>query len=164
MIVDLQLLCCALPSRGQSWELGRELGGCLHRRHQGARAPAAPSPGLAHVDGVEDPLRELLQLVGGILGLLLQPQVVLSQVLNLRLKVSFVFFFLGGRAGQARTKRVASPCPAARSGCGSVCALHLLPSFIALNSCLRGLVLGLKMLSPRERDFQRHPLQVDFGM
>ena len=56
----------------------------------------AASSSLAHVDGVEDPLRELLQLVRGILGLLLKPQVVLSQVLNLRLKVSFVFFFLGG--------------------------------------------------------------------
>lgn len=100
------------------------------------RAPAAPPPGLAHVDGVEDPLRELLQLVGGVLGFLLQPQVVLSQVLNLRLKVSFVFFFLGGRAEQERTKRVASPCPAATSGCGSACALHPLPSFIPLNSCL----------------------------
>lgn len=49
---------------------------------------------LAHVDGVEDPLRELLELVRGVLGLLLQPQVVLSQVLDFCLKVRFVFLFL----------------------------------------------------------------------
>lgn len=57
-----------------------------------------PQPALAHVYGIEDPFGELLQLVGGVLGLLLQPQVVLSQVLNFRLEVGFVFFLLGGRA------------------------------------------------------------------
>lgn len=96
MIVGLQSSGCALLERGQSRKLGRELRGCLQRRDEGEGSPAAASSGLAHVDGVEDPLRELLQLVGGILGLLLKPQVVLSQVLNLRLKVSFVFLFLGG--------------------------------------------------------------------
>lgn len=60
------------------------------------RPPLAggPPPGLAHVYGVEDPLGELLELVGGILGLFLQPQVVLPQMLNFRLEVGFVFFFL----------------------------------------------------------------------
>lgn len=58
----------------------------------------AAEPALAHVYGIEDPFRELLQLVGGVLGLLLQPQVVLSQVLNFCLKVGFVLLFLPGRA------------------------------------------------------------------
>lgn len=54
----------------------------------------SPQLALAHVYGVEDPLCELLQLVRGVLGLLLQPQVVLPQVLNFRLQVGLVFFFL----------------------------------------------------------------------
>lgn len=53
-----------------------------------------PQLALAHVYGVEDPLCELLQLVRGVLGLLLQPQVVLPQVFNFCLQVGFVFFFL----------------------------------------------------------------------
>lgn len=67
----------------------------LHSLQEAAAAPGPPA--LAHVDGVEDPLRELLQLVGGVLGLLLQPQVVLAQVLDFCLKVGFVFFFLRQR-------------------------------------------------------------------
>lgn len=61
-----------------------------------------PQPALAHVYGVEDPFRELLQLVRGVLGLLLQPQVVLPEVLDFRLQVGFVFLFLGGRAEEER--------------------------------------------------------------
>lgn len=61
--------------------------------------PARTSwPALTHVYGVEDPFRELLELVRGVLGLLLQPQVIFSQVLHFRLQVGFVLFFLGGRA------------------------------------------------------------------
>lgn len=61
-----------------------------------------PQPALAHVYGIEDPFRELLQLVRGILGLLLQPQVVLPQVLDFCLQVGLVFLFLGGRAEKER--------------------------------------------------------------
>lgn len=110
MIVDLQLLCCALPKRGRSRELGRARWGRFQRHDQGASSltestpcgplSSPPQPALAHVDGIEDPFCELLQLVGGILGLLLQPQVVLSQVLDFCLEVGFVFLFLGGRAEQ----------------------------------------------------------------
>lgn len=54
----------------------------------------SPQLPLAHVYGIEDPLCELLQLVWGVLRLLLQPQVVLTQVLDLCLEVGLVFFLL----------------------------------------------------------------------
>lgn len=108
MIVDLQL-CCALPDRGGS----REPGVCAERVGRlgsGTARPhcRAPEP-LAHVYGVEDPLGELLQLVRGVLGLLLQPQVVLAQVLDLGLEVRFVLLLLGGggRGGREGLGRVA---------------------------------------------------------
>lgn len=92
MIVDLQLLCT--HRRGQAGSGG----GSPESAADGTtRGPPSPSPALAHVYGIEDPFCELLQLVGGVLGLFLQPQVVLPQVLNFCLKVGFVFFFLGGR-------------------------------------------------------------------
>lgn len=47
-----------------------------------------------HVDGVEDPLGELLQLGSGGLRLVLQPLVVLPQPLDLSLKTQFLFSLL----------------------------------------------------------------------
>lgn len=77
---------CVPPKEGL---VGRK----LSRESESAPGP----PALAHVDGVEDPLGELLQLVRGVLGLLLQPQVVLPQVLDFCLKVGLVFFLLRQR-------------------------------------------------------------------
>lgn len=53
--------------------------------------------GSVHVDGVEDPLGELLQLGRGVVGLLLQPLVVLPQGLNLGLQHHLVLLLLRGR-------------------------------------------------------------------
>ena len=55
------------PKGGKVGSWGGSSEDAFSGRTKGAGAPAAPCPGLAHVDGVEDPLRELLQLVGGIL-------------------------------------------------------------------------------------------------
>lgn len=76
------------------------MNGCFRGPHRAA-CPFLVSPrlALAHVYGVEDPLCELLQLVRGVLGLLLQPQVVLPQVLNFRLQLGLVFFFLKEKPG-----------------------------------------------------------------
>lgn len=99
-------------------------------------------PALAHVYGIEDPFRELLQLVRGILGLLLQPQVVLPEVLDFRLQVGFVFLFLGGRAEEERagTQQL-------EGWLGSRCPLHPFLFFI-LNLCICGLTLGIRILRP----------------
>lgn len=48
------------------------------------------------VDGVEEPLGELAQLGCSRLGLLLQPQVVLTQVLHLGLQHGLVLLLLAG--------------------------------------------------------------------
>ncbi len=53
--------------------------------------------GSVHVDGVEDPLGELLELGGGGLGLLLQSLVVLPEPLDLSLKSHFLFTLLQKR-------------------------------------------------------------------
>lgn len=50
--------------------------------------------GSVHVDGVEDPLGELLELSSGGLGLLLQPLVVLPEPLDLSLKSHLLFTLL----------------------------------------------------------------------
>lgn len=88
MIVDLQL-CCALSGMNRLRIL-QGVNGCFRV----LSLLLSPQLALAHVYGVEDPLCELLQLVRGVLGLLLQPQVVLPQVFNFCLQVGFVFFFL----------------------------------------------------------------------
>lgn len=51
-------------------------------------------PELVHVDGVEDPLGELLELSGGRLRLLLESLVVVPQPLDLTLKSHLVFTLL----------------------------------------------------------------------
>lgn len=93
MIVGLQLLCCALSHRSTA-----ELGMLRILSKAGTKRAACSLLSLqlplAHVYGIEDPLCELLQLVWGVLRLLLQPQVVLTQVLDLCLEVGLVFFFL----------------------------------------------------------------------
>lgn len=54
-------------------------------------------PFLAHINRVENPFREFLQLLRGALGLFLQPQIVFSQMLDLSLKTGLVFFFLDSK-------------------------------------------------------------------
>lgn len=55
------------------------------------------------VDGVEEPLCELAQLGRGCLRLLLQPQVVLPQVLHLRLQCCLVLLLLGEGDGDRQS-------------------------------------------------------------
>lgn len=52
------------------------------------------SRGSVHVDGVEDPLGELLELGGGRLRLLLQPLVVLPEPLDLSLEPQLLLALL----------------------------------------------------------------------
>lgn len=68
-----------------------------------ARVKVCRAGGSVHVDGVEDPLCELLQLGGGCLRLLLQPLVVLPQPLDLPLQPQLLLTLLGGRMGDIYT-------------------------------------------------------------
>lgn len=155
MIVDLQLLC--IPGKRVCGKLGRVCKGRIRGFHTRLVAPQGPlscppQPALAHVYGIEDPFRELLQLVGGVLGLLLQPQVVLPQVLHLSLKVGFVFFLLGGRAEEKGPGGVATPhLVAALLGrvCGSVWTLRPFPCFLPLSVSTQGLVLRYSITPER---------------
>lgn len=63
------------------------------------------------VDGVEEPLGELAQLRGGRLRLLLQPPVVLAQVLHFGLEHRLVLLLLGGVHTDGVTREPAIPSP-----------------------------------------------------